>query len=183
MITAVKDPGALTGESRLRNLSNRMISAAPVKTLISQRCHRPKKLLEPWVRHPWSCCQDRLSRAGQQHLVTSAQTCSEMKHHCFHRELVETGNQSQLTRIWERFWSTNSPSCEICGEKSDCRILCEICGEKSDCRIFTIDLQLTLVAALFCVVHLTFQLSLFTFTSSTHTCSKNKDILKIYLYL
>ena len=71
MITTVKDryPGALTGESGLRNLSNRMISAAPVKTLISQRCHRPKKLLEPWVRHPWSCCQDRLSRAGQQHHV------------------------------------------------------------------------------------------------------------------
>lgn len=157
MITAVKDPGALTGESGLRNLSNRMISAAPVKTLISQRCHRPKKLLEPWVRHPWSCYQDRLSRAGQQHLVTSAQTCSQMKHPCFHREL-ETGNQSQLTRIWERFWSTNSPSCEICGEKSDCRIL--IAG----CRPFLCGPY----------SHL---------TSSTHTCSKNKDILKIYLYL
>ena len=98
MITAVKDPGALTGESGLRNLSNRMISAATVKTPISQRCHRPKKLLEPWVSHPWSCYQDRLSRAGQQHLVTSAQTCSQMKHPCVHREL-ETGNQSQTILV------------------------------------------------------------------------------------
>ena len=102
MITAVKDPGVLTGDSGLRNLSNRMISAAPVKTLISQRCHNPKKLLEPWVRHPWSCCQDRLSRAGQQHLVTSAETCSQMKHPCFHRE--------QATKV---SWNDSGPQTHL----------------------------------------------------------------------
>ena len=137
MITAVKDPGALTGESRLRNLSNRMISAAPVKTLISQRCHSPKKLLEPWVRHPWSCCQDRLSRAGQQHLVTSAQTCSQMKHPCFHRKLVERGDKGFLIRqpksadqnmgtilvhkltFVRDLWSVSQSL--VAPEKSDCR--------------------------------------------------------------
>jgi hypothetical protein len=81
-ITANTEPGVLTKDSGPMTLSKRMSPVEPVNTLISQRCHRTQKPLEPWARHPWSCCQDCLPRAGQQHLVANAQTCSLMKDPC-----------------------------------------------------------------------------------------------------